>query len=387
MKTASEAFRRVRDLFTNYDHLRKLVDRVTLQRGDEGIELRNGARLRFVARSSGSGRGFSGDCVILDEAYALTDAQMEALMPTMSARPNPQIWYTSSPPLNGITGEQLFRVRRRGLAGGSRLAYFDFGIDGDLDSLSKINLDDRALWRISNPALGLRVSEEFVESERQAMSDEGFARERLGVWPAEPTEGYRLIPQAMWADALDPASEIDGRPAYGVYVPPDRSYAAIAASGARTDGGRHIEVTGNQARGDDHRPGTGWIVDRLLELERHDPSVLVIDDKAIADAAEAAGLTVHRAGVGDVVTGCQLFYDGIAGPDAAARDVHHLGQKALTEAVAGAVKRPVGGSWAWDRYKVTVDVAPLAAASLALFGHSTPRVHRDLPLVPLVAWR
>jgi phage terminase large subunit-like protein len=101
MKTASEAFRRVRDLFTNYDDLRRRVAKVTLQRGDEGIELKNGARLRFVARSPGSGRGFSGDCVILDEAYAVTADQIDAMLPTLSARPNPQVWYTSSPPLCG----------------------------------------------------------------------------------------------------------------------------------------------------------------------------------------------------------------------------------------------------------------------------------------------
>jgi hypothetical protein len=70
-KTAQEAFRRVLGLIQNTPDLDKLVSRVRTSHGEEGVELRNGARLRFVARSTGSGRGFSGDVVILDEAYNL----------------------------------------------------------------------------------------------------------------------------------------------------------------------------------------------------------------------------------------------------------------------------------------------------------------------------
>jgi hypothetical protein len=62
-KTAQEAFRRVLALVQNTPDLERLVSRVRTSHGEEGIELRSGARLRFVARSTGSGRGFSGDVV------------------------------------------------------------------------------------------------------------------------------------------------------------------------------------------------------------------------------------------------------------------------------------------------------------------------------------
>ena len=65
-------------------------------------------------------------------------------------------------------------------------------------------------------------------------------------------------------------------------------------------------------------------------------------------------------------------------------DLH--GQKELTDAVAGAVKRDVGGSWAWARRDLAVEVATLAAVSLALFGHSTPRVHRPSRRIPMAAF-
>jgi hypothetical protein len=116
-KTAAEAFRRILSLIQNTPDLDRLVQRIRTSHGDEGIELRSGQRLRFVARSTGSGRGFSGDCVILDEAYRLPNSAMAALLPTMAARPNPQLWYTSSAPLPIEESDTLRRLCKRGRDG------------------------------------------------------------------------------------------------------------------------------------------------------------------------------------------------------------------------------------------------------------------------------
>ncbi|HEY9414040.1 MAG TPA: hypothetical protein VIQ30_04710 [Pseudonocardia sp.] len=408
-KTAMEAFRRVVWLLgqlgerisdTLYEVDGSLV-KVNNTNGEEGLErLDTGQRLKFIARSKGSGRGFSGDVNVIDESFAYTSTHQGALMPTMSARPNPQIIYASSPPLTGETGEVMFALRLRGDASAPRpkdtpdwsqddaLGYRDWGLGGDLDNLATMDLGDLALAARSNPALGIRISAEHVARESRAMDPVDYARERLGIWPRWTGDGvpkWQVISEAHWLAAHDPGSRLDGRPAFGVYVPPDRSYAAIGISGASILGGRHIEVAGRDGVLD-YRPGTRWVVARLRELERHKPSVLVIDDKALADEAEAAGLTVHRAGPADMVTGCQLLYDGIAGEDATGRDVVHIGQSELTDAVEGAVKRDVGGSWAWARRDLAVDVTPLAAVSLALFGHSTKRVHRQQAAAPWAAY-
>ncbi|HEY9415704.1 MAG TPA: hypothetical protein VIQ30_13155 [Pseudonocardia sp.] len=398
-KTAMEAFQRVLWLLgrlgerisdTLYE-VDGILIKVNNTNGEEGFRrLDTGQRLKFIARSKGSGRGFSGDVNIIDEAFAYTNTHQGALMPTMSARPNPQIIYASSPPLTGQTGEVMYALRLRGDPTAPRpkdtpdwsqddsLGYQDWGLAGDLDNLANIDLGDRTLWARTNPAYRVRISEEHVAREHRAMDPVDFARERLGIWPRWTGDGvptWQVISEAAWLGRRDPGSKLDGRPAYGVYVPIDRSYTAIGAAGASTLGGRHIEVPGRDGVLD-YRPGTKWVVARLKELERHKPSVLVIDDKALADEAEAAGLTVHRATPGDVVTGCQLFYDGVAGPDETARDVWHIGQKEVDDAVEGAVKRDVGGSWAWARRDLAVDVTTLPALSLALFGHSTKRVHR-----------
>ncbi|MGX4657093.1 hypothetical protein ACWCHM_26090 [Micromonospora sp. SCSIO 07396] len=411
-KTAMESFRRVIWLVGRLgvklsDNLYD-VDGVHLKvintNGEESIErLDTGARIKFVARSKGSGRGFSGDVNLVDETFAYTFVQQSALMPTMSARPNPQIVYTSSPPLTGDTGEVMYLLRRRGDPTVPRgadeppwepdpaLGYRDWGLGGSLEFLDGIDLDDLQLWAVANPSLGIRISVEHVQRERRSMPDEDFARERLGIWPrfvgGDEAPEWQVISEAAWTSAHDPGSQLDGRPAIGVVVPPDRSYTAIGLAGARVGGGRHVEVAGDGVVLD-YRPGTAWVVARLQALEVHQPSVLVIDDKALAEEAEKAGLVVHRATLGDVVTGCQLLYDGVS-PEAAddpERAVKHIGQRELTDAVKGAVKRDIGGSWAWARRDLTVDTTTVAAVSLALFGHSTPRVQRQVRLF-FAAWR
>src|SRR4029077_11160968 len=58
-KTAAEAFLRIRSLVEARPDFERRISRVRTAAGSEAIELKNGKRLRFIARSSGSGRGFA----------------------------------------------------------------------------------------------------------------------------------------------------------------------------------------------------------------------------------------------------------------------------------------------------------------------------------------
>jgi phage terminase large subunit-like protein len=193
-KTAAEAFLRIRALVEDRPEFERKVSRVRTAAGAEAIELKDGKRLRFVARSSGSGRGFTSDLVILDEAYKLGDQEMAALLPTLSARPDPQVWYTSTAGNPGST--QLGRVRERGLTGTDpSLAFMEWSVDP-----LAYDAADPGCWAQANPGMGIRIAEDYIGREMAALGPEAFARERLSVgdYPADGGQ-WETIRADAWA--------------------------------------------------------------------------------------------------------------------------------------------------------------------------------------------
>lgn len=364
-KTSSEAFLRIKTLIDGSDDLRKRVKRVASAPGDQGIELKNGNRLRFVARSvNGGGRGFSADLIILDEAYRLPQEAMDALLPTLSTIQNPQIWYLSSA---GMTdSDVLAGVRARGIAGTSpSLAYMEWSAPADCDP------DDPKSWAMANPALGIRISEEFILRERAALSDEGFARERLGIW--DELGGVSVISPAHWRAVEDPESAAETLAAFAVEVSLDRGMASIGVAGPRVDGLVHLEAI------DSHR-GTDWVVPRCVELsQRFGQLMWVVDGggpgNSLIEPLEAAGLKVLVAQTRDVGIACASLVDAVA-----QQTVRHGPQEDLDIAVAGAKKRPLGdGAFAFGRKASGIDISALQAVTLAHW--AATRVREDLSAI------
>ncbi len=412
LDTAEESWDKAVEIAEGVPDMADEIAHVDKTNGKKALKLTNGSRWKIKAASRRGGRGLSGDDVNLDELREhQTWEAWGAVTKTTMARRKAQVWAFSnagddkSVVLNSLqkkaraAAELLIDflarmvvaeaedIARRAAEQGidTTLGLFEWSAPDDVKCtcvrppddphLPECRLWDRQAWAQANPSLGYTITEEAIATALGTDPEAIFRTEVLCQRVETLVEEWKVIGKAAWLAAHNPGSQLDGRPAIGVYVPPDRKYAAIGLAGARVGGGRHVEVAGDGVTVD-YRPGTAWVVPRLKELEAHNPSVLVIDDKALAEEAEKAGLTVHRATLGDVVTGCQLIYDGIAGPDVAGRDVKHIGQPDLTDAVKGAVKRDVGGSWAWARRDLAVDTTTVAAVSLALFGHCTPRVHR-----------
>lgn len=389
-KTSIEAFRRIEALVMNCDGLRKRVARVRRTTGEEAIELVTGQRLRFLARSGGSGRGFSGDCNILDEAMILSDEAMGALMPTMSARPNPQIWYLGSAGI-GHPSVQLGRLRRRALEAmrtgdpDPSLAYFEWSINPHADECQPdcAEHDDPsqpASWARANPALGIRISEEHVGRERASMGPAIFARERLGVgdYPIEGGATWQVIGEDAWRALGDASSRPEDPVAFCVDMTPERSHAAIGVAGAAGEA-THVEVV-------DHRPGTGWVVERAADLqERWSPCAWVVDAGGPAGSLipdlEKAGIEVISPKAREVAQATGQFID-----DVTEQALVHLDQAPLAAALAGAQLRPLGEASAWARRGVSVDISPLVAVTLAAWGLRTHVDEEEVP-EPWVAFR
>ncbi|MFT2526241.1 hypothetical protein ACMWQA_27725, partial [Escherichia coli] len=60
-----------------------------------------------MARTKGSGRGFSASTILLDEAQELGFAVLAAILPTLSAIPNSQMWMCGTPPSPEMNGEVI----------------------------------------------------------------------------------------------------------------------------------------------------------------------------------------------------------------------------------------------------------------------------------------
>lgn len=394
--TSLEAFRRIRTLIESTPDLDRKVRQMRQTTGQEMIELRDGSRLRFMARSKGAGRGLSGDLVVLDEAYELDDAVMEALLPTLLARPNPQVWYTSSPVLDSETGMPLTAMRKRGMAGDDpSLCYLEWSAETDA------NLDDRAAWVQSNPGLGYRVTEEGIARSRSTMTDAGFAREILCIWPPEGAGQWQVITKKQWADAEDASEPMQDPVALAVYLTPDRGVGAIVAAGARADADLCVEVVA-------HEPRADWIPARVVDLVRKwQPCMLVIDsagaganlivevraaldEAAVDDASMEIEITTMN--MPQVSQAYGMVHDALTRPDSLDREgvdgvpwrLWHRGDARLTAAVAGAVTRSLGREGTtWDSLAAEADLSLLVAATNAVWGFLT----RPIEMVPLVARR
>lgn len=112
LDTSEDHFRSMRSLFTEWSDLSRLVKRMPEGNGAWAIELLSGQKLTFKARAKQGGRGPSADLVVFDEAFWLID--VASLLPSLSARPNPQVWYCSSAPLARPESDHLRRLIRRG---------------------------------------------------------------------------------------------------------------------------------------------------------------------------------------------------------------------------------------------------------------------------------
>lgn len=374
--TAMEAFRRLTFWITETPELSRRVKRVVRSHGDEGIELTNGKRIRFRTRTNGGGRGLTGDCVILDEAMELSKAVHGSLMPTLSAVPNPQLWYTGSAVDEDIhpNGQVFAKVRERGIAGDDpKLAFFEWSVDPDRYHSDPACVRDPACWAEANPAQGIRIAPETIAGEQRSMYARTFAVERLsvGYWPKTTDEDESLIPKRAWEACGDPKSTIDGPVTYSVDVSPQRDKASIAAGGHRPDSQRHVEVVASRA-------GVEWVVERCVELHKKHGGRFVIDPKGqarvlIPDLVEE-GLEVHEMTTDEAVAACAEFYDGVLlalHEDEKEREKrlrYPDPQVELTAAVSAAATRAVGEAWAWSRRAAAGDITALVAATNALWG-------------------
>lgn len=374
-KTATDHMRRIRNhIYSTPDFKRQA--RVLTGKGDERIERNDtGAILEFITRGKKSSRGGSPNLVIFDEAMFLTDEQIEAMLPALSAQSMnedvaAQMIYASSAPI--AESQVLHRLRKRALnSSPSRMFFAEWSAEPDCDPADRIN------WYLANPGMGIRISEEWVaDNEFGTLSPQGFAVERLGI-PEEPDgiDGVVIDP-VQWLAITDSTSVAQDPVVFAVDTSKDREWSAIAVAANRAGGGQHIEIL-------DHRPSVPWLVAELIRLRGAWPGSAIVVDPAspawsIVPELAAAGIEVTKVTAQSLAAACGAFLDAVTGyaaedgtrvvptlhyrPDV---DEHPEHAAAMVAAVFAARKRSVGDGWAWSRKDSQSDITPLVAATLA----------------------
>lgn len=361
LPTALEGFERIKGYFENYDDLSKKVRRIRVGNGDQAIELLSGQRLMFKARAStGSGRGFSPDCLMLDEAQILNRRQWSSLFPSMSARENPQAWLAGTPPTDDDDAEAFTAIRDSALAGrDKRSAWLEWTMEeGD-------RLDDKKVWAKAIPALGGRIQVATVEDERNSMSDEQFATERLGLWRSAQ-ELAVIQPEDWAAQAVDGAPEDYQISAIGLDMNLERTVVSVAIAVRDDEGKTHVELASLSATEMFSTDAlVAWIVKRA---KRRIPVIMdgFSPVRSLEPILRAERVTTRALSANELMQACGGFYDGVVKD----KSLTHFDQDQLNASLAGGKRQNVGdaGGWKWSRKSLDVDLTPIMAATCAHYG-------------------
>lgn len=386
VKTARKAFLRILSFFENerlYPELAAMVKEIRKTNGQEKILLHHrdcdpakgcncketGGSVEFIARSKGSGRGFTVDVLVCDEAQEYGEDAQAALLPTISSAPSgdPLQILLGTPPAPGMDGSVFTRLRNAGVSGkDKRVSWVEWSID------EKAKISDRANWFASNPSLGIRLNLNTVADEYGAMSPEMFARERCGRWDIG-AGGSKAFDDAEW-NAQKATPPADGVRCFGVKFSADGSHVALGAAMKPGAGLVHVEAIKSAPMAD----GIQWLVDFLSDDDRKARTAqIVIDGRAgtgyLAQALRDGGVNkrvIWIPTVDQAITAHTTFKQAIT--DA---EITHSGQKDLDEQIKDTTKRKIGtsGGFGWEPITDGKSVAFVDAVTLAFWGARTTK--------------
>lgn len=295
VKTNMEALQKLESVVRANPQLMRRVSQIYTGNQEQGIRLkprpgqRRGDRIKFVARSKNSGRGFTADVLIYDEAQELGAAAHRALSYTLTTVKNRQEIYTGTVPEEGVNDYEIWEgIRDRGRAGtgvASRTCWIEYSPVGSDDPVKakKLDLADEAHWEASNPAIDVRVFRETIAEELErdtSPSKEGFARERLSVWPVRPAAEVMKrskLDLDAWKQHASESVMVEGEGVVlALALGPGNEYGSIGKA-KRVDDDR---IAVEHLRTDQ---GTRWIAKALKDAKAaHDDALIVLDPKNAA---------------------------------------------------------------------------------------------------------
>ena len=370
-RTASKTFGSLKGM-TSRKKIKPFMLEPRNTNGEQEIRFRNGSTIMFGAREMGFGRGFDEvDIEVFDEAQILTEKALEDMVPAANQSRQESgalLFFMGTPPRPTDPGEEFTNRRAKALDGKAKnMVYIEFSADADADP------DDREQWSKANPSFPSRTPVESMERMRENLTDDdSFKREALGIWDA--ISSSRVIDEVTWGLQGDAASMAVERLTLSIEVPPDRKSAAVGFAGQRADGRWHMEL-------DEERRGVDWAIPWVVARAAKNRLYAVVADEMSGLVEKRRGkyylrgtdieVTLAGSEGRDMAMACSMVYDGIMDGS-----VFHTDQPQVNVALSVATKRPLAGSWAWNRRDPMSNISPLVAETLALWGAKNGNVTR-----------
>lgn len=343
--------------------------------GDEAIEFDNGSRIWVVPPDPGAFRGEAADDMLFDEAGELPPEKSADLvagaLPLMDTRPRGQVVIAGTPRLRagllwdtiqaGISQTRDKAGRKTDIGGVGIVAYYlrDNEQFVTFDDAGEPQFDTRLLQRV-HPGIGTLTPMARILGRFAAMGQVLFEAEYLCRFPFDAQTG--AIDPAAWEDARTDEPLPDRPDVVGLAfdVDPDGTSAALVAAWRDDTGRAHLEVLAC-------RPGTQWLPTLAAQAARrhrgapigYDPIGLNAD---VADQLRRAHVRIQGLPLREISGAALRLVDNLN-----RRNLTTYRQADLDQAANGASWRNYGESRLFSRKTATNSVAPLVAASEALW--------------------
>lgn len=354
------------------EELAKEIERVSRTNGSKKLVLTGGRSYKVGAPTRRAGRGDSNDLVMLDEIREHRDWDTwAAASGSTVAKPNAMIICFSNA---GDPDSVVLRQIRSTCLGTNA----DFGGDVDTDTTGLFEwsapdgaaTDDMEALAQANPALGYgRLTERALISNRATQPENQFRSECM----CQQVETIlpQPFPDGSWENCLDVESSIapESDLYFGIDLSNDRRWTSIGVCGLREDGEWHIEVVARAV-------GTEWAIDWFRARAMKQKMRLAFQGRGAPVSGLAEQICtidgVERFAVegGDLTSGWQRFWDGIAASDPSLQrggaKIYHLEQPIMDmPAKTMQIRQMGGGIELPDRRKSPDDIAPLFACVMA----------------------
>lgn len=368
--TVSEIKRRVLQFF--YEAEAEIRDMMTDEfdkepRSLDYVELRNKGRCIFRTRTRTNGLGSTNDVLLIDEAQEESDAQQEALLPTVSSGKNQnyQVIRGGTPPSGGGTGTVFIRIRRNVIEGKvSDVCWQEWSVDTITDPM------DEDAWYQANPSLGYFLQLRAVKKEAGTMAIDSFNKMRLG-WIAG-VESQRAFTDDQWLPLAVQKVTLPDEPilVYSIKFAPDGSAVTLAVGVLMPNELVHVEIIERKPRS----AGTSWITRWLFQNNRwRNAKKIIIDGAAgtqllveeLVRSERRISKKILTPNVKEAGAAYAAYNDGIEN-----RLLTHFDQPVLNVAMKTVKRRDIGrdGMFGYASMNPDIQSDPVEAAAFAYYG-------------------